>query len=149
METLPEARPIDVLLHEYRVRHRNRTNEIIHCVCVPGIVFALLGLAWAGHPLAAIALSLAALRQYYLPLSKTLTIGMSIMLGAMLILLLALPAATILPLSLAILVLAWSGQFIGRLIEGEPPSAFGNPRFFLIGPLFILSVLYRRFELDF
>lgn len=148
MESLPEPRPIDALLTEYRVRHRHRTNDIIHCVCVPGIVFTALGLAWAMHPLAAIALSLAALR-YYVALSKTLAIGMSVMLGAMLILLLALPSATILPLSLAILVLAWSGQFIGRLMEGEPPSAFGNPRFSLIGPLFILSVLYRRFELDF
>lgn len=148
MQSLSEPRPIDALLTEYRRRHRNRTNEIIHCVCVPGIVFTVLGLAWTMHPLVAIALSLAALR-YYLPLSKTLAIGMLIMLGAMLILLLSLPPATILPLSLAILVLAWSGQFIGHMMEGGPSSVFGTPRFFLIGPLFILSFLYRRFELDF
>ncbi|MBC7857618.1 MAG: DUF962 domain-containing protein [Burkholderiaceae bacterium] len=148
MESPPEPRPIDALLTAYRRRHRHRTNEIIHCVCVPCIVFAVLGLAWTMHPLATVALSLAALRHYF-PLSRTLAIGMSIMLGAMLILLLALPPATILPLSLAILVLAWSGQFIGHMIEGEPPSAFGNPRFFLIGPLFVLSSLCRRFELDY
>lgn len=148
MESLPEPRPIDALLTAYRLRHRHRTNEIIHCVCVPSVAFAVLGLAWAMHPFAMIALSLAALR-YYFPLSKTLAIGMSTMLGAMLILLLALPPATILPLSLAILVLAWSGQFIGHMIEGEPPSVIGNPRYFLIGPLFILSFLCRRFDLDY
>jgi uncharacterized membrane protein YGL010W len=148
MESPPEPRTIDALLAEYRLRHRNRTNEIIHCVCVPGIVFSVLGLAWAMHPLAAIALSLAALR-YYFPLSKTLAIGMLIMLGAMLIVLLSLPPAIILPLSLAIPVLAWCGQFIGHMIEGGPASVFGHPRLFLIGPLFILSLLYRRCALDF
>jgi len=148
MESPPQPRTIDALLAEYRLRHRNRTNEIIHCVCVPGIVFAGLGLAWAMHPLAAIALSLAALR-YYFPLSKTLAIGMLTMLVAMLIVLLVLPPAIILPLSLAILVLAWSGQFIGHMIEGGPPSVFGHPRLFLIGPLFMLGFLYRRWALDF
>jgi uncharacterized membrane protein YGL010W len=148
MESPPESRTIDALLAEYHLRHRNRTNEMIHCVCVPGIAFVVLGLAWAMHPLVAIVPSLAALR-YYFPLSKPLAIGVLTMLVAMLIVLLALPSAIILPLSLAILVLAWSGQFIGHMIEGGPPSVFGHPRLFLIGPLFILRFLYRRCALDF
>lgn len=148
MESLPEPRPIDALLTAYRVRHRNRINETIHCVCIPSIVFCVLGLAWAAHPLAAIALSLAALPHYFL-LSKALLTGVLATLAVMLILLPALPPATILPLSLAILVLSWSGQFVGHLIEGGQPSVFVHPRIFLIGPLFVLSLLYRRLELDY
>ena len=52
-----------------------------------------------------------------------------------------------LPLSLAIFVLAWIGQFIGHKIEGKKPSFLDDLRFLLIGPLFVLSFLYRRLNL--
>ena len=35
-------RTIDVLLDQYSDSHRNPTNELIHIVCVPVIVFTLL-----------------------------------------------------------------------------------------------------------
>ncbi len=60
----------------------------------------------------------------------------------MLGLLLALPPAAILPLSLSIFVLAWVGQFIGHQLEGKKPSFLDDLRFLLIGPLFVLRVLY-------
>ena len=115
---------------------------------MPVIVFTLLGLAWAVHPLAAVALSLAALR-YYIKLSKPFAVGMLLVSAAMLGLLLAMPPVTVLPLSLAIFVLAWIGQFIGHKIEGEKPPFLGDLRFFLIGPLFVLSFLYRRINLTY
>ena len=59
-------------------------------------------------------------------------------------LLAALPERAVLPLSIAIFVLAWIGQFIGHKIEGKKPSFFDDLRFLLIGPLFVLSFLYRR-----
>jgi len=65
----------------------------------------------------------------------------------MLALLAALPDRAILPLSLAIFVLAWIGQFIGHKIEGKKPSFFDDLRFLLIGPLFVLGFLYRRMKL--
>ncbi len=72
---------------------------------------------------------------------------MALMAAAMLGLLLALPPPTVLPLSLAIFVLAWMGQFIGHKIEGKKPSFFDDLRFLLIGPLFVLGFLYRRLKL--
>jgi uncharacterized membrane protein YGL010W len=65
----------------------------------------------------------------------------------MLAVLSALPPASVLPLSIVIFVLAWIGQFIGHKIEGKKPSFFDDLRFLLIGPLFVLSVLYRRLNL--
>jgi uncharacterized membrane protein YGL010W len=56
------------------------------------------------------------------------------------------PAGTVLPLSIAIFVVAWIGQFIGHKIEGKKPSFFDDLRFLLIGPLFVLGFLYRRFH---
>ena len=146
METTATPRTIDTLLAKYSESHLNHTNELIHFVCVPVIVFTLLGLLWAVHPLAAVAVTIASLA-YYLQLSKPFAVGMLLMSAAMLALLSALPPATILPLSIAIFVLAWIGQFIGHKIEGKKPSFFDDLRFLLIGPLFVLSFLYRRLNL--
>jgi uncharacterized membrane protein YGL010W len=110
------------------------------------IVFSLLGLVWAMHPLAAVALTVVSL-VYYLKLSPPFAIGMLLMSAAMLGLLSLMPAPTVLPLSIAIFVLAWIAQFIGHKIEGKKPSFLDDLRFLLIGPLFVLSFLYRRLKL--
>ena len=136
-------RTIDSLLAQYRESHRNPTNELIHFVCVPVIVFSLLGLLWSIHPLVALAVSGAAM-WYYFKLSPPFAVGMLGMTVLMLALLSVMPRYTVLPVSIAIFVVAWIGQFIGHQIEGKKPSFFDDLRFLLIGPLFVLSFLYRR-----
>lgn len=136
-------RTIDSLLAQYRESHRNPTNELIHFVCVPVIVFSLLGLLWSIHPLVALAVSSAAM-WYYFKLSPPFAAGMLAMTVLMLALLSIMPRYTVLPVSIAIFVVAWIGQFIGHQIEGKKPSFFDDLRFLLIGPLFVLSFLYRR-----
>jgi uncharacterized membrane protein YGL010W len=140
------GRSIDVLLEKYSESHVNHTNELIHFVCVPVIVFTLIGLIWALHPLAAVAVTGLALG-YYFQLSKAFAFGMLVMAAAMLGVLSLLPPAAVLPLSIALFVLAWIGQFIGHKIEGKKPSFFDDLRYLLIGPLFVLSFLYRRLNL--
>jgi uncharacterized membrane protein YGL010W len=141
-----QPRTIDTLLEQYSDSHRNPTNELIHFVCVPVIVFSLLGMLWAINPLVALIAAEAAV-WYYLRLSKSFALGMFIMSLAMLGILLAMPAVTVLPVSIALFVVAWIGQFIGHKIEGKKPSFFEDLRFLLIGPLFVLSFLYRRLHL--
>lgn len=136
-------RQIDRLLAIYGESHRHPVNETIHCICVPAIVFSLLGLIWAAHPLAAVALTVVSL-VYYVTLSVPFAIGMLLMSGAMLWVLAMLPQHLVWQVSLAIFVLAWIGQFIGHKIEGKKPSFFDDLRFLLIGPLFVLGFLYRR-----
>jgi len=138
-------RTIDVLLDQYSDSHRNPTNELIHFVCVPVIVFTLLGILWSIHAALAVAAVVAAL-VYYFRLSPPFAFGMVLMSAVMLALLALMPAGTVLPLSIAIFVVAWIGQFIGHKIEGKKPSFFDDLRFLLIGPLFVLGFLYRRFH---
>ena len=145
--TTVQGREIDVLLAKYSESHLNHTNEIIHFVCVPVIVFTLLGIVWWIHPLAAVATVIASL-VYYVKLSPAFAVGMLVMAGLMLGLLSLMPAQTVLPLSIAIFVLAWIGQFVGHQIEGKKPSFLDDLRFLLIGPLFVLSFLYRRLNLS-
>ena len=73
--------------------------------------------------------------------------GMGAMSLLMLALLALLPGMTVLPVSIAVFVVAWIGQFIGHKIEGKKPSFFDDLRFLLIGPLFVLGFLYRRMHL--
>nr|WP_314542175.1 Mpo1-like protein [uncultured Massilia sp.] len=143
---MTQPRTIDVLLARYADSHRHPTNELIHFVCVPLIVFTLLGILWSIHPLAAVAACAAAL-WYYLQLSRPFALGMLAMALAMLGVLALMPPLTVLPLSIAIFVVAWIGQFIGHQIEGKKPSFLDDLRFLLIGPLFVLGFLYRRFRL--
>jgi uncharacterized membrane protein YGL010W len=146
MENRPQARSIDILLEQYSESHRHPTNELIHFVCVPVIVFTLLGILWAIHPLLALA-AVAASMVYYFKLSRPFALGMLAMSAVMLAVLAMMPPLTVLPLSIAIFVVAWIGQFIGHKIEGKKPSFLDDLRFLLIGPLFVLSFLYRRLRL--
>ena len=139
-------RTIDTLLARYGESHRNPVNEQIHIICVPLIVLSLLGMLWWIHPLVAVAVVMASL-VYYWKLSRPFAAGMLVMALLMLGLIAALPANAVLALSIAIFVLAWAGQFIGHLIEGRKPSFADDLRFLLIGPLFVLGFLYRRFNL--
>ena len=140
---MQEPRAIDTLLAQYSESHLHPANEVIHFICVPIIVFTLLGLLWCLHPLVALAIVVASM-WYYFTLSRPFAWGMLLMSAAMLAILAALPPQAILPLSVIVFVLAWIGQFIGHKIEGKKPSFFDDLRFLLIGPLFVLGFLYRR-----
>ena len=146
MHTASTPRAIDVLLARYGESHRNPVNELIHIVCIPAIVFSLLGILWAIHPIVPLLVVAVAL-VYYSKLSRTFALGMAVMAGAMLVLLALLPDGTVLPTSTGVFVAAWIGQFVGHHIEGKKPSFFDDLRFLLIGPLFVLSILYRRIRL--
>jgi uncharacterized membrane protein YGL010W len=139
-------RPLDSLLATYGESHLHPVNEVIHFVCVPVIAFSLLGLLWAVQPLVAAGLVMASLL-YYLTLSVSFALGMLLMSGAMLGILALLPQAWVWQISAAVFVVAWIGQFVGHKIEGKKPSFFDDVRFLLIGPLFVLSFLYRRVKI--
>lgn len=137
-------RPVISLLDQYAHSHLHPVNEWIHFICVPAIVFSLLGVIWAVHPLAALATVLVSLG-YYLLLSKPLAWGMLVMAGAMLMVLWAVPQRHVMLVSAVVFGVAWVGQFVGHKIEGKKPSFFDDLRFLMIGPLFVLGFLYRRF----
>jgi uncharacterized membrane protein YGL010W len=140
------VRAVDALIAKYSESHLNPTNEIIHFICVPAIIFTFLGMLWAAHPLVAVIVTVLSLI-YYMSLSVSLAVGMLIMSGAMLWVLQMMPQAYVLPGSVAIFVVAWIGQFIGHKIEGKKPSFLDDLRFLLIGPIFVLGFLYRRLHI--
>ena len=141
-------RQVQTLIARYAESHLNPANEVIHFVCIPAIVFSFLGMLWAMHPLLAVVVTLASLA-YYFMLSVPFALGMLLVSGAMLWVLSILPQGQVLWFSVTVFLVAWIGQFIGHKIEDKKPSFFEDVRFLLIGPLFVLGFLYRRFHIDY
>ncbi len=139
-------RAVDQLLGEYSESHRNPTNKTIHWICVPLILFSTLGLLWWVHPYAALGL-VAFSTVWYLRLSVPLALGMLLISAFVLAALWYTPRDLLLWISAGVWIGAWITQFVGHEIEGKKPSFFRDIFFLLIGPLWILSALYRRWNL--
>ncbi len=151
------TRKIDWFLEKYGESHQNATNKLIHWVCVPAIVFSLLGLVYA-IPFfvprtlfmnwTTVLLGLTLL--YYLRLSIPMFIGFIFIGGAVLLGNNAIfeavgrNAGTLALISIIIFVVAWIGQFIGHKIEGKKPSFLEDVQFLMIGPAWLLHFIYKK-----
>ena len=163
MSTLPDdavttpdpRRPIDRFLFSYSGDHENATNQMIHVVCVPLIVWTVTALLWVIPVPEALArqglwMALAAFAAwvFYFRLSKPLAVGMlALFLAAGFLnrwLYHVLGPMGLLWLAVGVFVVAWVGQFIGHHIEGRRPSFFTDLKYLLIGPLWTLDKLYRK-----
>ena len=154
-------RTVTQWLSEYGSSHKHPTNKLLHWICVPPIVLSLMGLLWSAPvPAGLSAVSpwlnwasfvAAAAIVYYLVLSPSLALGI---LAVFVVLLAVVQWLRELPwplwaTSLTIFVLAWIGQFIGHALEGKRPSFFKDLQFLLIGPLWLLAAVYRRFSVPY
>ncbi len=146
---------IEPFFIKYGESHQNKTNKLIHWICVPSIFFSLMGLLYL----------------IPFPFEKTwnlnwaavlLTLGLifyfrhsfPIFMGFVLICLLVLKGVDLfysafgsentLYIMLAIFVFAWIGQFIGHKIEGKKPSFFDDIKYLLIGPAWLLHFIYKK-----
>jgi uncharacterized membrane protein YGL010W len=135
-------RRVDRMLDRYGEFHRNPVNKAIHWVCVPLIVWSLLGMLWAASPLAAGAV-IAAAMAFYVWLSPPLAAGMFGVVALMLYPLTLLQGRA-LAVGAAVFVAAWIGQFIGHRVEGRKPAFLEDVRSLLIGPVWLLGFVYRR-----
>ena len=147
---------IDKWLDDYGESHRDPVNKAFHWVCVPAIVFILIGLMWS-LPVPVVftetspilnwgTIFLMASIVYYFILSTTLALGMVAVSAAIIYALAAMDGlgTPLWQISIAIFVLAWIGQFIGHMVEGKRPSFFQDLQFLMIGPIWLLSFVYRR-----
>jgi len=116
-------RKVDRLLAHYGESHLNPTNEAIHMVAIPAIMFSIVGLLFALHPWAAYAFVAASLVYYAMLRSPAFLIAMLVGTVALLAAVQAL-GKLVFPVSAAIFVVAWVFQFIGHKIEGKKPSFF-------------------------
>ena len=156
-------KPIQYWLDEYGESHQNPINKKIHWVCVPAIMFSLIGLIWSiphnympflfnDFQLNWAIIILIAILFYYFRLSKMMGFGMLIIGLLILVGNFFLSKVFLTPLwiiSLLIFAIAWIGQFIGHKIEGRKPSFFQDLQFLLIGPAWLLSFIYNKIGLKY
>ena len=121
---------------EYSESHQNKTNKAIHWVCVPTILFSIIGiLAHFSALLTALLLLLSFV--FYARLDLVLAVAMAALLVVMAWLIYTLPVGV--GFYLGVFVLAWIGQFYGHKVEGKKPSFFKDLQFLLIGPVWCMD----------
>jgi uncharacterized membrane protein YGL010W len=145
-------RTLEQWLDAYSKDHQNPTNKKIHHICVPLIMFSLLGLLWAIPTPSFFKLvpylnwstlfSLLALF-FYISLNIKVALIMLINVTIQYFLIIQLEKTTyLIPTCVTIFILAWIGQFIGHKIEGQKPSFLTDLQFLLIGPLWVFQKLF-------
>lgn len=140
-------RDIHQWLEAYGESHQNPTNKLIHWVCVPAILFSIIGILWHFSPLITV-ISMGVSLSFYYNLSVPLTLAMAAIFTLSLIIAHTL-GDQVFKLSLVIFAVAWVFQFVGHKIEGKKPSFFEDLQFLLIGPLWCLAYLFKRFRLPY
>jgi len=131
------------------------TNQFIHLLCVPAIVWSVTAAMWVipvpamlGRPGFWMGLGMVLALAWYFRLSRPLAVGMLVVFTAFgflnHFLAQALGTMGLLWLAVGVFVVAWIGQFIGHKIEGKRPSFFTDLSYLLVGPLWTLDKLYRK-----
>ena len=155
MNASTPERTIDRWFAHYSGDHRNATNQRIHVVAVPLILWSVVGLLWCipvpgtwFRPGFWAALAMFFAWAFYYRASRRLGYGMLAVFVAMAWLTrwlhLALGTRQLLYLAIGVFVVAWIAQFVGHRIEGRKPSFLTDLTYLLIGPAWVLAKLYRK-----
>ena len=138
-------------LNEYSESHQNNTNVLIHKICVPAIMFSVIGILKA--------LPVPSAWPIWLDWSTFFVIGTLIFYGCLKniklffemllfilvqVLILELLRPHFFILCLLIFIIAWIFQFIGHKIEGKKPSFFKDIFFLLIGPIWVVIFINNK-----
>lgn len=153
-------RSVHVWFDNYSADHRNATNQLIHWLCVPAILWAIIALLWLlpvpatlGRSGLWAGLAMVAAFSFYWRLSRPIGVAMLLVFVVMGVLthLLheALGAGMLLRVSITVFVVAWVGQFIGHRIEGAKPSFLTDLAYLLIGPAWLAGKLMRRLRISY
>ena len=164
-QKLEEIKEVDILFLKYASSHQNPINKIIHWICVPLIVFSIVGLVSA-IPFPHIgflgkynmyinwfSLLLAGTIYYYLKLSPILSYLMLFFFGICYYFVVQLEhlekagGPALWQVTLVIFVLSWIGQVMGHKIEGKKPSFIDDLKFLLIGPIWLLHFLLKKLKI--
>jgi uncharacterized membrane protein YGL010W len=152
---------VDQWLAEYGESHQNAANKMLHWICVPVIVVSIVGLLWS-LPVPPVFRDLSPLVNwgtlllgagvlYYFAISWPLALGMALFVCAVALSIVGLQRLPwpLWAVCVVLFVVAWVGQFIGHHYEGKRPSFFTDVQFLMIGPLWLLSFIYRKLRIPY
>ena len=150
--------------NEYGESHQNKTNKIIHWICIPLIFWSIIAL------LSLIPQKIISLDCnynffhwgtiviifglfFYLRLSFKIFLGMALfslyVLLDIWIMYKILGPNILMYLAISIFIFSWVLQFFGHKIEGKKPSFIKDVQFLLIGPAWLLGYIYKKIGIKF
>lgn len=153
-----KRRPIDRFLGNYSEDHRNALNQRIHWICVPFIVWTVVAFLYVipvpgtwFRPGVWAAFAAVAASAWYFRLSRPLGLAMALTFAVLLAITAWLYAllgpSHLLYAAIGVFVVAWIAQFIGHRYEGKRPSFLTDLVYLLVGPLWLMSKLFRKLGL--
>jgi len=160
-------KPFEILFEKYTASHQNKLNLIINCIAIPIMVFGLLGFTWAipfpvfsflGQYIGYInwtSLIIAFSIYYYLKLSPLLSYFMLFIEFA-----LSFGVSELVEwqkvggphvgfICFGLIMLSLTAQLIGQKIEGKPYSLANIIKFQFYGPIWLISLLLRKYSIKF
>ena len=165
--TTPPKRPIDVYFDKYNEYHTNQVNRIISYICIPVISFSILAFVWSlpfpdldflgknksflnwGSFLIAFTI------YYYQRLSPILSYMMILVVFGFSYGIIQLEhwqkaGGMVLPQVCVILFVAANIlQLIGYKLEGKKTVLFFDFKFLLLSPLWVLSLILKKFNIKY
>ena len=156
-------RKIDHLFSEYAEGHQNSTNKTIHWICVPLIFWSILGfISLIPSPHVFIEyfgmISIVSLVAIFLLTFFYFRLSWRIALIMVFIMLLMEHLVYFINTEfqhkswicfLSVFVLSWIGQFYGHKIEGKKPSFLKDLQFLLVGPIWLLHFILKKFGIKY
>lgn len=155
-----EKRPVDLVLDEYNSFHTHPTNRVINYFCIPLVSFGILAFVWSipfpqlgflGEYKGFInwaSFLVAFVIYYYLRLSPMLSYLILFCLGGFSYLIVFLETNFVLAqIGLILFVLGNIGQLIGYKKEGRRPVFAQDFKFMLIGPMWLFSLILKKFKI--
>ena len=148
-------------LDRYGESHKNKTNKLIHWLCVPIIFFCVLALLslielpimeqWLPANISNFATVVVVIGLlFYLRLSFSMFVGVGLFTALCFQGIFMLNQTNLkLEISLSLFVIAWIGQFIGHKIEGAKPSFLDDLKFLLIGPAWLIAFIYKKIGINY
>ncbi len=151
----------DDWLQRYEASHKDLTNPFVYWAAVPMIVVGTVGLLWY-LPIPAEFFEISPLLNwgsaflmataiYYFVISLSLAIGMLPFLLGLAAIQVWLTQSTWpqLGVSVGLLVAGTAGLWLGRRGPGSVRGVLEDFQLMMIGPVWLLSVIYRRFRIPF
>jgi uncharacterized membrane protein YGL010W len=145
-------------MDEYAQSHQHPTNQIIHKVCVPLIMFSVIGLIWMIPTPSSFnqvpflnwaTLFVLGCMLFYTSLNLIMSAGMLLLTTLMILICQKLyEGGILLQVSILIFIISWIFQFYGHKLEGKKPSFLKDLAFLLIGPLWVLRFFYKKIGLN-
>lgn len=156
-------RKIDHLFSEYAESHQNSTNKTIHWICVPLIFWSIMGfISLIPSPHIFIEyfgmISIVSLVAIFLVTFFYFRLSWRIALIMVFIMLLMEHLVYFINIEfqhkswicfLSVFVLSWIGQFYGHKIEGKKPSFLKDLQFLLVGPIWLLHFILKKFGIKY